>query len=208
LTRAVRKPSAEPLIRPAAQDGDAVAELIHATSEAMYERFAGDRASSLRALRAAFHRTGSPASREVVWVAEEEGRVTGAMAAFPAAELDHRMRRFLRLLMWRTPPWTWRDTLRLYRLGAELAPPPPPDAFYVDSLATGPRHQRRGVASALLAEAERRARDLGHPAVALETAADNAAARALYEATGFTIVDERAPKAGLPGFAAYIKEVP
>jgi ribosomal protein S18 acetylase RimI-like enzyme len=195
-------------LRPAERpDADAVARLVHATAEAMYERFAGDRDSSIRVLRAAFRGRGTGASSEVMTVAELGGEVVGAMAAFPATELDRRARRFIKLLLWRTPPWTWRETLRLYRLGAEVAPPPPLAAFYVDSLATDPRHRRRGVARALLAEAERRAQERGLPCVALETASDNEVARALYEASGFEAVDKRLPRAGLPGFVAYVKRV-
>ena len=184
-----------------------MARLVHATAEAMYERFAGDREASIRALRAAFRRGGTSASAEVVTVADAGGSAAGAMAVFPAAEIERRSRRFLRLLLLRTPPWTWRETVRVYRLGEKVAPPPPPDCLYVDSLATDPRHRRRGVARALLAEAERRARAEGFPSVALETAGDNAGARALYESAGFDAVDERAPRAGLPGFVAYVKRL-
>ena len=197
-----------PELRPAlARDGAAVAELIHATSEVMYERFHGDRDSALRALRAAFRRGGNGASREVVTVAEEAGEVAGIMAAFPATEAERRARRFLRLLLWRTPPWTWRETIRIYRLGAEVTIPPPADSFYVDSLATSPGHRRRGVATALLAEAGRQARERGLASVALETDLGNATARAVYERAGFEPIGERPPKGGLPGFVAYAKPV-
>jgi ribosomal protein S18 acetylase RimI-like enzyme len=188
-------------------DADAVAELIHATSEAMYERFGGDRESALRTLRAAFRRDGNGASREVVTIADSGGEVAGVMAAFPATEAERRARRFLRILIVRTPPWTWRGTLRIYRLGAEVVPPPPADSLYVDSLATSPRRQRRGVATELLAEAERQARTLGLGSVSLATAIDNAAARALYERVGFEPAGQRQPRAGLPGFVGYVKPV-
>jgi ribosomal protein S18 acetylase RimI-like enzyme len=197
-----------PELRPARpEDGAAVAELIHATSEIMYERFHGDRDSAVRALRAAFRRSGNGASRDVVTVAEVDGEVAGIMAAFPATEADARARRFLRLLLLRSPPWTWRETIRIYRLGAEVTIPPPHDSFYVDSLATGPRHRRRGVATALLEEAGRQARGRGLASVALETDIGNEAARAVYEAAGFEAVGERPPKGGLPGFVAYAKGV-
>ena len=184
-----------------------MALLVHSTAEAMYERFAGDRQASIRVLRAAFRRGGNSAGAEVVTVADAGGAVAGAMAAFPAGEIERRSRRFLRLLLLRTPPWTWRETVRLYRLGEKVAPPPPPDCLYVDSLATDPRQRRRGVGRALLAEAERRARAEGFPSVALETAAGNTAARTLYESAGFEAMDERAPRAGLPGFVAYVKRL-
>ena len=195
-------------IRPARRDdADPVAELIHSTAEALCERFAGDRDSSIRTLRAAFRRHGTGASHDVVRIAEAGTAVAAAMAAFPASEAERRGRRFLRLLLWRTPPWTWRETQRVHRLMTELAPPPPPDSFYVDSLATAPRHRRRGAARMLLADAEESARELGLPCLALETGADNAAARAFYEAVGFELAGDRPAKDGMPGFAAYVKRL-
>lgn len=188
-------------------DRDAVAELLHLTAIEMYDRFAGDRDSSIRLLRAAFGRPGNGASREVVRVADSLAGPAGAIAAFPAAEIDARGRRFLRLLLWRTPPWTWRRSLRLYRLGTRLAPPPPPDSYYVDALATDERQRRRGVAAALLDDAEERARALGLSRVSLETADGNAAARRLYESRGFEAGEATRPQAGLPGFVAYVKRV-
>ena len=188
-------------------DAAAVAELIHESAAAMFERFTGDRDKSLRVLRAAFGRNGNSASREVVWVAESGGVVGAAMAAFPARELEERAGRFLRVLLWRTPPWTWRESLRLQRLGMAVAPLPPIDSLYVDALATAPRQRRRGLASSLLATAEERARRHGLASVALETSADNAPARALYESLGFAAGGERRPQGGLPGFVAYVKRL-
>ncbi|MEA2475211.1 MAG: Acetyltransferase family [Thermoleophilaceae bacterium] len=195
-------------MRPAlAEDAEAVAELIHVSAAAMLERFAGDRDSSLRVLRAAFRRSGNSASGEVAWVAERDGTVAAAMAAFPAGELERRARRFLRVLLLRTPPWTWRQTLRLHRLGLEVAPPPPAGTLYVDSLATYERHRRAGAARALLAEAEHLAAERGMTGVSLETSAGNAEARALYESAGFYVSAKRLPRSGLPGLVAYVKPV-
>ena len=56
------------------------------------------------------------------------------------------------------------------------APALPAGSFYVDSLACATNARRRGVAGALLAEAERQARGLGCRGVALDTFADNHAA--------------------------------
>jgi ribosomal protein S18 acetylase RimI-like enzyme len=188
-------------------DAEAVAELLHLTAIEMYARFAGDRDSAVRLLGAAFRRPGNGASREIIRVADGPGGPVGVIAAFPVSEIAARGRRFLRLLLRRTPPWTWRRSLRLYRLGMRLAPPPPPDSFYVDALATGERHRRRGVAAALLVDAERRARALRLPSVALETALENATARALYEACGFEAGEQVRAQAGLPGFVSYVKRV-
>jgi ribosomal protein S18 acetylase RimI-like enzyme len=75
----------------------------------------------------------------------------------------------------------------------------------VDALATAAEARRRGAARALLAHAERRARDEGLAELALDTSLDNHAARALYLGEGFEEVAYRPPGRGLPGFVALVK---
>jgi ribosomal protein S18 acetylase RimI-like enzyme len=84
--------------------------------------------------------------------------------------------------------------------------------LYVDALATDPGYRRRGVARALLAEADRLAGDAGLGGVALDTGIENRAARSLYEHNGFVprglrpAPDERTARAvGGSGFVGYIK---
>jgi GNAT superfamily N-acetyltransferase len=109
--------------------------------------------------------------------------------------------------MLRTPPWRWPGQWRLRR-EAENAPTPPRGCFYVDSLATTPRLRRRGVATALLAEAERHAGELGIARLAIDTGADNAPARAAYLRAGFCQTAESAPTASLPGYVGFVKDIP
>nr|MDP8943476.1 GNAT family N-acetyltransferase [Actinomycetota bacterium] len=194
--------------RPArADDAERVAWLMYQSAADVYDRFAGSRAAALRVLRAAFRRPGTTASAEVVTVAELDGEVAGMMAAFPVAEAERRAARFLRLTLVRVAPWRWPATLRIFRLGAVAAAPPPPAALYVDALATAPEARRRGVARALLASAEARAREEGHPTLALETEATNEAAQALYRGAGFEPTETRPPLGGLPGFVSFVKRV-
>jgi ribosomal protein S18 acetylase RimI-like enzyme len=75
----------------------------------------------------------------------------------------------------------------------------------VDALATEPSLRRRGAARALLAEAERQAREHGLPAIALDTSLDNRPARALYLSQGYDEVAYRPASRGLPGFVALVK---
>jgi ribosomal protein S18 acetylase RimI-like enzyme len=84
--------------------------------------------------------------------------------------------------------------------------------LYVDALATDAAHRRRGIATALLDDAERRAREAGLAGVALDTGIENRPARALYERYGFTpsglrpAPDERTSRAvGGSGFVGYVK---
>jgi GNAT superfamily N-acetyltransferase len=195
-----------PLVREAEpRDAAIVARLLYETSTGMYDIYAGGRRRALRILGAAYGRPGNSASREVVWVAELDGEVAGALAAFPVAEGDRRASRFLRVTIARTPPWKWPATLRIFQTGAELTPVPPPDSLYIDALATDERFRRRGVASALLEEAARVAAASGLGSVALDTAAANAAAQALYEQAGFTVTERRPPKGRMPGIVGYVR---
>jgi ribosomal protein S18 acetylase RimI-like enzyme len=197
---------AAPLIRPAEPgDADVVARLLYETATGMYDIYAGGSRRALRILRAAYRRPGNSASREIVWVAELEGEVAGAVAAFPVAEGDRRASRFLRVTLVRTPPWKWPATLRIFNTGAELTPVPPPESLYVDALATAPRFRRRGVASALLGETARLAGEAGLRFVSLDTAATNSGAQALYERAGFTVTERRPPKAPMPGIVGYAR---
>jgi ribosomal protein S18 acetylase RimI-like enzyme len=200
--------SGEPVIRPARPDESAVvATLLYETAGGMYDLFAGGRERAARILRAAYARDGNSASRETIVLAELDGAVAGAMAAFPVAEGDARAKAFLRVSLVRTPPWRWPRTLRVFRMGGELTPPAPGDALYVDALATHPDFRRRGVATALLRAAESQARASALNAVALDTAESNATAQALYESFGFERSGSSRGIGRIPGAIAYVKRV-
>jgi ribosomal protein S18 acetylase RimI-like enzyme len=201
-------PEPPPLIRPAqAEDAEPVARLLYETATGMYDIYAGGAGRALRILRAGYVRPGNSASREIVAVAELDGEVVGAVAAFPVDEADARATRFLRVTLGRTPPWQWPATLRIFHTGADLTPLPPPRSMYVDAVATDSRFRRRGVAIALLDDASRRAAEAGLRAVSLDTAATNTAAQALYEAAGFSVTERRPPKGRIPGIVGYVKEL-
>jgi ribosomal protein S18 acetylase RimI-like enzyme len=197
-------PDERPLVRPAGpDDAGVVSQLLYETATGMYDIYAGGARRALRILGAAYVRPGTSASQEVVWVAELDGEVAGVVAAFPVSEGDRRASRFLRITLARTPPWRWPATMRIFQSGADSTPVPPPGAFYIDALATLSRFRRRGVATALLAESDRLALRAGLGAVALDTAATNAAAQALYERAGFTITERRPQNGRIPAIVGY-----
>lgn len=172
-----------PTMRPArAEDEDEAVHLLLESGGAVYPLFAGSHQAALRILRAAFRRPGNTASREVVTVAELDGRVAGVVAAFPVLEGAPRARSYLRTALTRMPPWRWP---RAWRIFGALRPTPPPQALYVDAVATSAAFRRRGVASALLESAEAEARERGSTHLALETEVENQAARSLYRSHGF-----------------------
>jgi ribosomal protein S18 acetylase RimI-like enzyme len=195
-------------VRPARPaDGPAVAPLLYESAGGMYDRFTGGRERALRVLERAFASEGNAASADVVWVAEIDGRVAAALATFPVHETAPRAFAFLRLTLKSIPPWRWPAALWFYWIGARATPSPPDAALYVDALATEGGLRRRGAARALLALAERRARELRLPAVALDTSLDNKPARALYLSAGYEEVAFRPPARRLPGFVALVKQL-
>ena len=105
------------------------------------------------------------------------------------------------------PPWRWPAALWLYRASGRTAPEPPQACFYIDSLATQAEYRRRGVARALLAEAERQATGDGLRSVALDTWIDNKPARSLYVSAGFEEVAYTPALSGLPGGVSLLKEL-
>jgi ribosomal protein S18 acetylase RimI-like enzyme len=187
------------------EDVEAVAELLFESAPDMYERFSGGGQRALATISRAFHEQGTVASCEVVWVAELDGRIAAAMAAFPVTEAAERSRAYLGLALRATPFWRWPGTLRLYSAGGRASPKPREDSFYVDALATDPALRRRGAAR--LDEADRQARARSLPAVTLDTTMNNAAARALYARAGFDEVAYRAATRRLPGFVALVRPV-
>jgi hypothetical protein len=79
----------------------------------MYNRFAGGPDRALRLLERSLAEPGNASSADVVWVAEVDGRVAGAMAGFPVDEAVARSAAFLRLALRSAPPWRWPKALML-----------------------------------------------------------------------------------------------
>ena len=197
-----------PITRPPQpEEAHEVASLLYLTSPGGFALFGGSPTGGVRVIEDAFGRSGTDNSREVVIVAELDGRIAGAMAAFLVSEAEERRKQFLRTAFRHRAPWHWPRIWRLARHGARHAPKPPADAFYVDALATADRFRRRGVALALLEEAERLARERGFPALALDTVATNSAARALYARFGFEIGEERPASPPIPALVGYVKRL-
>jgi ribosomal protein S18 acetylase RimI-like enzyme len=201
----------EPLVRAARPDDDA-AGLLYESAAPYYAAFAGGEARARRLLAALYPRGGHMASWDICRVAEVDGRIVGVLAAFPAREGDRLARHFLKLAVARLPPWQWPRMVRHLRASSAVSPVPPPGALYVDALAVAPAARRRGVARALLADAERLAAEAGATGVALDTGLANAEAQALYEASGFErgaerrAPDERTARAvGGPGFVSFFR---
>jgi ribosomal protein S18 acetylase RimI-like enzyme len=200
-------------VRPATP-ADPADGLLYLSAKPYYDAYAGSEARARALLAAVYGRRGHAASYEVCSVVELEGDVAGVIAWFPVAESDTRARHFVSLTAPRVPPWRWPALLRHLRAAGLVSPHPPPNSLYVDALAVAPEFRRRGVARALLAEAEHAAAAGGFDGVALDTGLRNDAARSLYEAAGYRRREERrapsprvAAAIGGPGFVGYVKSL-
>jgi ribosomal protein S18 acetylase RimI-like enzyme len=201
----------EVVVRTARPD-DAADTLLYESAAPYYAAYAGGPERARRLLRTLYPRRGHTASWEVCRVAEADGAVVGVLAAFPSGEGDALARRFVRLTLLHSAPWRIPRLMRHLRATAAVAPHPPERMLYIDALATASAHRRRGVAQALLAEAERMAVAAGLEGVALDTGIENRAARSLYERAGFSpsslrpAPDARIARAvGGSGFVGYVK---
>jgi len=204
-------PAMDVVVR-SARPEDAADGLLFLSAAPYYAAYAGGQERARRLLRRLYPRGGHTASWEICRVAEAGGAVVGVLAAFPTDAGDALARRFVRLSLLHLPPWRAVGLMRHLRATASVAPRPPAGMLYVDALATDPGHRRRGIARALLAEADRMAAAAGLDGVALDTGIENRAARALYEHAGFDphslrpVPDERTARAlGGSGFVGYLK---
>jgi ribosomal protein S18 acetylase RimI-like enzyme len=183
-----------PVIRPA-RARDNLASLLYESSPLSYDAYFGGPDRALRKLRALVRRDGHIAGWDVCVVAQDGATLVGVLAGCRAADYGSLARRATVLAFGHSAPWRWPAMVRVNRQDAQLEPPP--DSWYVDALAVAPEARRRGVARALMRDAERRARQAGCPTLALDTAAGNVPARALYESVGM------APGAPVPGLERF-----
>lgn len=121
--------------------------------------------------------------RSACWTAIVDGRLAGILTRQSAGEEFYRLsaRRML-ATFW--PLKTLRVLVNLFLLNES----PPPDAFYVESIAVDAEIRGLGIGGKLMAEAETRARELGLPLLALDVIGDNHGAIRLYERLGYQIV--------------------
>jgi ribosomal protein S18 acetylase RimI-like enzyme len=186
--------------------------LLYVSAQPYYDAYAGSRDRALRMLEAVWPKPGHTAAHDLCTLCVLEDAVAGALVAFASEEGDALARRFLTVSLPRVGIWRWPAVARHLRASADVMPAPPARALYVDALAVDESRRRRGVAQALLEDAERIATRRGLRGVALDTGLQNVAAQALYERAGFVaqgerrVADERVERiVGGPGFVSYFK---
>ena len=201
------------LVRPATP-GDLAVPLLFESAKPYYTAYAGSEKRALALLEAVFKEPTHAASYDCCTVAYVDTELVGVVAGFPVTSGDRLSRRFIQLTLPKLPPWRWWGTFRHLRAAGNVAPAPPPEAYYVDALAVAPGWRRRGIAHQLLDVAHEQARRAGLPCLALDTGLQNMGARRLYEAYGFgereirrAPNDRTARALGGPGFVGYLKAV-
>ena len=193
-------------VRPARPgEAEALAPLLYGVSPEAHDRFAGGRERALRLIVTGLERTGTSGSTEVTQVAELGGQAAGIVCCYPVWEGADRAAAYAGIGLRGSPFWRRPGMLRFLRRMERATPAPAAESLYIDALGTAPAFRRRGVARALLADAENHARRLGLGRVSLETEVDNEAARALYERCGFEPGEAGSQLRGLPRYVAYVK---
>ncbi len=166
-------------------DDQVVARLIYSSWPGRFGYLAGGERRALALVLAAVARGGNVASRDLVWVAELDRGVAGALAAFPADERHRRHRRLLLLALRWHAAYEWPGLIRHYRMALRRAKDLPARTLYMDVLTTD---QGRGVTVSLLDTADSLARSRGLDGLGIHLHPASAHARALYEAEGFRVV--------------------
>lgn len=124
------------------------------------------------------YRQGGADSTEWSWVAEEDESVIGAMGAYPVS---------LSMQEWGTDEGEAKERNAHF---SALQGMMREDAFHIARLGVLAQARRRGVAGALIAEAEAATREAGLSLLTLIVWADNEPALALYHGLGFTERDD------------------
>ena len=172
----------EVTVRDARRD-DPTAPLLYRASPRSFDAYAGDPERARRLVDRLYRRRANAASWQVCRVAVAGDGVVGVLAAYPSAKADRLAG--VRPDLTVTPPWRWPRLFRYSRAAARVDPQPPARAWYVDALAVDPAWRRRGVATALLTDAEAQAHAHGWPVIALDAEIDNLGAQSLYAGAGF-----------------------
>ena len=198
--------SAQITVRPAVpEEADLLAPLLYGVSPEAHDRFAGGRERALQLITTGLERAGTSGSIEVTQVAELAAQAVGIVCCYPVWEGADRAAANAGIGLRGSPVWRRPGMLRFLRRMERATPAPAAESLYIDAIGTAPAFRRRGVARALLADAEDRARRLGLGRVSLETEVDNEAARALYESCGFEPGEAGGQLRGLPRYVAYVK---
>jgi ribosomal protein S18 acetylase RimI-like enzyme len=203
------------ILRPAApDDAEPAAALIYETAGTLGDYVFGTigRNETVRVLAVLFRRERHLFSYDTATLAVSGGEVVGIVQAMPGADL---LRTGARLVREYARCYGWRSALRLAGRAYPLAFEPDAKAgeYYVETLAVAPSRRNQGIGGMLLAEAQRRGRQLGFTICSLSVMLHNTDALRFYRRMGFheDLVYRtrlRAPDVQYTGFYRMIKSLP
>ena len=177
----------------AAADAGAAVPLIHSSGPAAFEYVFAvpGRGDAQAFLRHAFADGAGEFGWRNHWVGEADGRIVAVGAGYGAeAHWDFTLaaaRQILGFFGWRLAAGVIARGLRVERVIA----PPSGDMHYLAHLGVDPGWRGQGIGRALIEHLAAEAARLGRSRLALDVAATNPRAQALYERCGFVVIDER-----------------
>ncbi len=191
------------IFRPAEpQDAELAVPLIYSSGPAAFDyafRRAGVTAEDF--LRGAFVDGGGMFGYPRHWVGVLDGRVVAIGTAYSGElNLGNSLTAARQILLCYGP----LSAVAVIRRGLQLEriiQPPPKKTFYLAHLGVASGLRGQGIGSQLVGHLLQLGRAAGFRQAALDVAASNPLAQALYERLGFSLVEERA--SALPGIAAH-----
>lgn len=180
-------PADMPMIRPArVDDAAALVPLVYASGSAVFDYvFGAARRPAVAFLRYALASGEGLLGWRAHHVAEQDGEVIASLALYAGDDAARLSRATIAQYFRFHWPWTAVGVLRRAMRIGEMQPPPDARDLYIAHLAVADGWRRRGVASRLLAYAQRIAALHDCERSVLDVADGNAAARRLYERHGF-----------------------
>lgn len=135
------------------------------------------------------------------WVGEQDGGVVATGTALSGeANLANLLLAASQIIRFYGPRHCWKVLWRGVQLERIIAPPPK-RTFYLAHLGVSSQITGQGIGSQLIDYLLQQGRDAGFARCALDVAASNPRAQALYERLGFVLQHEQASH--LPGIAAH-----
>lgn len=167
-------------------DADACVPLIHSSGPAAFEHvFASGQLTAQDFLRPAFCSGLGQFGCRQHWLIEENGQILATGTAYSGRDtLAYSLRSARQILS----HYSFRAALGVLSRGLameRLIPPPPRETWYLAHLGVAAEARGRGLGQQLIGHLEQQGRTAGFERVALDVAASNPRAQALYERLGY-----------------------